>query len=262
MWDKVEQVVKEFSDNKLNEVLNYDEFNRISIVHHSSAIEGSTLTLLETQLLLREGTTAKGKPMEHHLMLQDHLDALNYVLLAAEKKEPVNVLFIRNINAKVMQRTGVVINTVLGSFDSSKGELRKLNVTAGDSYFVNYEKVPSMLNELCDTIQSKINTINSVKDILQLSFDAHYYLVSIHPFADGNGRTSRLLMNYIQQYFKLPLAIVYAEDKKEYIESLKKSREENSPDSFREFMCDQYVRYLNNEIKKSKDQGGKLSFLL
>lgn len=262
MWNKIEQAVNEFNNSKLNEVLNYEEFNKIAIVHHSSAIEGSTLTLLETQLLLQEGTTAKGKPMEHHLMLQDHFKALNHVLLAAEKKEPINTQVICRINADVMQRTGSIINTPLGSFDSSKGELRLLNVTAGDSYFVNYEKVPAMLKELCETIQSKIKNINSVKDILQLSFDAHYYLVSIHPFADGNGRTSRLLMNYIQRYHKLPLAIVHAEDKKEYIEALKKSREENNPESFREFMCGQYVRYLMNEIKKSKEQGGKLSLLL
>ncbi len=88
----------------------------------------------------------------------------------------------------------------------------------------------------------------SVEDQLRLSFSAHFDLVSIHPFYDGNGRTSRLLMNYIQHYFKLPLTIVFKEDKNEYFEALQQSRKLENKAIFQEFMSGQYQKHLQNEI--------------
>ncbi len=262
MWQQVENIISQYQKSNLQSAINFEEFNRIAIVHHSSAIEGSTLTFVETQLLLQEGITAKGKPMEHHLMVQDHYDALKLVLDSAKKKIPVTRIFIQQINAAVMKRTGGIINSAAGSFDSSKGDLRLLSVTAGDTFFVNYQKVPKMLDDLCNEIETKIKTVSSNEEIIKLSFDAHYYFVSIHPFADGNGRTSRLLMNFIQAYHNKPLSIVYTEDKKDYIEALKKTRETEKIAVFREFMCSQYVKYLSEELEKFKKQDRNISFLL
>jgi Fic family protein len=101
---------------------------------------------------------------------------------------------------------------------------------------------------------------------LKLSFDAHYDLVSIHPFGDGNGRTSRLLMNFIQHYHQLPIAPVFREDRADYIEAMTQSREEKSMEPFYEFMGGQYLKYLKSEIAKyqsrqnegiSKDKSGE-----
>ncbi|MFH1004977.1 MAG: Fic family protein [Bacteroidota bacterium] len=160
-----------------------------------------------------------------------------------------------------MKRTGGIVNAAAGTFDTSKGELRLVSVTAGDTFFVNYQKVPQMLDDLCRKIETKIKTVSTNKEVLQLSFDAHYYLVSIHPFGDGNGRTARLLMNFIQSCHNKPLSIVYSEDKKEYIEALTKSREEENPDFFRNFMCNQYVKYLSEQLEKFKKQNKNISFL-
>lgn len=261
MWQQVENIISQFKKSHLQDAINFEEFNRIAIVHHSSAIEGSTLTLLETQLLLQEGITAKGKPLEHHLMVQDHYEALKFVLESAEKKIPAARNFIQKVNSLVMKRTGGMVNASAGTFDSSKGDLRLVSVTAGETFFPNYQKVPRMLDDLCAEIQAKINVVKSVKEVIQLSFDVHYYLVSIHPFADGNGRTSRLLMNFIQAYHNKPLSIVYTEDKKEYIEALQKARETENIDVFREFMCGQYVKYLSEELEKFKRQDKNISFL-
>ena len=63
MWPQVENIILEYQKSNLQSAINFEEFNRIAIVHHSSAIEGSTLNLVETQLLLQEGITAKGKPL-------------------------------------------------------------------------------------------------------------------------------------------------------------------------------------------------------
>lgn len=98
---------------------------------------------------------------------------------------------------------------MLGEIDASQGMFRKGNVSAGGSYFVNYDKVEPYTLSLTKKLQASIEQELTVEEKLQLSFSTHFDLVSIHPFYDGNGRTSRLLMNFIQQYFHLPLAIVY-----------------------------------------------------
>lgn len=91
------------------------------------------------------------------------------------------------------------------------------------------------------------------KDKINLSFDAHFNLVSIHPFYDGNGRTSRLLMNYLQAYYNLPLAIVHNEAKAEYIEALIQTREKDDINIFRAFMSEEYSSFLQGEINKFEE---------
>lgn len=87
--------------------------------------------------------------------------------------------------------------------------------------------------------------------MLNLSFDAHFDLVTVHPFYDGNGRTSRLLMNYLQQRNNLPLGLVFKEDKTDYFEALIETRKQE--DIFRGFMHAQYQKLLIQEIDKFKE---------
>ncbi len=110
-------------------------------MHHSTSIEGSTLTEVETRLLLDEGITPKGKPLIHSLMVKDYYGALKFVLESANAKNLITVEFIQQFNACVMKTTGNVYNTVFGEIDASKGMFRKGNVSAGGSYFPSYDKV-------------------------------------------------------------------------------------------------------------------------
>ena len=101
---------------------------------------------------------------------------------------------------------------------------------------------------------------------LDLSFDAHFNLVSIHPYYDGNGRTSRLLMNFIQAYYGLPLAIVQSENKAAYIQALVDTSEQENIQIFRDFMYDEYTSLLGEEIRKftemkNASKGGGFTFL-
>jgi Fic family protein len=233
---------------KMDEILDFDKFNQYAIVHHSTTIEGSTLTETEAQLLLDEGITPKGKPLMHSLMNIDHLKALQFVIQSAIEKMELSPAFIQSVNAQVMRQTGSIYNTALGTVDSSAGELRKGNVRAGNSYFVNYDKVPELIQKLCLTLNENINKAIEPEDRLHLSFDAHFDLVSIHPFYDGNGRTSRLLMNFIQKYYGLPMGIVFKEDKVAYFEALVKSRQDENLTPFRNFMMEQYKRFLTTEM--------------
>ena len=109
---------------------------------------------------------------------------------------------------------------------------------------------------LWESVNQRIKQVQTLDSIYQLAFDAHFYLVSIHPFADGNGRISRLLMNYILSYHQLPLATIFKEDKLEYYQALEAScpQDDEEPDlcPIRDFMSAQQMKYLSMEIKKYK----------
>ena len=245
-------LIEKFKSLRLSDNIDFDKFNRYAITHHSTTIEGSTLTEIETRLLLDEGITPKGKPLLHSLMVQDHYKALLFIINASKEKILITHEFIQQINSIVMKQTGNIYNTVLGNIDSSKGEFRKGNVSAGNSYFVSYDKVEGLVKKLCTGINEKLSG-PSITEQLNISFDAHFDLVTIHPFYDGNGRASRLLMNYLQLLFQLPMCIVFKEDKSEYFESLVQTRQKEDITVFRKFMYDQYAKYLRLEIEKFEE---------
>ena len=258
--NQLNQILTQWQELKLHEILDFDKFNQYAIVHHSTTIEGSTLTETETQLLLDEGVTPKGKPLVHSLMNIDHLKALKFIVQTAGNREPVSLPFIQAINARVMRQTGSVYNTAFGTIDSTSGAFRKGNVRAGNSYFANYDKVPGLVEKLCVALNERLNVDMSPEAQLNLSFNAHFDLVTIHPFYDGNGRTSRLLMNYIQSFFGLPMGIVFKEDKADYFEALVQSREKEDLSIFRQFMMEHYLRFLSIEIDqfgRAKGQKGR-----
>jgi Fic family protein len=247
------KLIEEYYSLGITDVIDYNRFNLIAIDHHSTRIEGSTLTEVEAQVLINEGRTPNGKPLEESLMVTDHHAALLLTLENAVSKKTLTIALLNNINALVMKSTGKVYNTMLGTIDSSTGAFRKGNVTAGISYFPNFDKVESLTKELVKKLNSAMNSPLSKDEQLNLSFDAHFNLVSIHPYYDGNGRTSRLLMNYIQAYYGLPLAIVQSENKAAYIQALVDTREQENIQIFRDFMAAEYAYLLKREIEKFKE---------
>ena len=107
------------------------------------------------------------------------------------------------------------------------------------------------LEELCNHINQRrealIKSPNAI-DAYLLSFDAHNILVTIHPWVDGNGRMSRLIMNHLQFEFGLVPAKIIKEDKAQYIEALNESREEEAMAPFQKFMLKEHTQNLRNEI--------------
>ena len=245
----LEENIKIYQSLELDEVIDHQKFSEYALTHHSTSIEGSTLTKEDTRLLLDEGVTPKGKPLEHSLMVKDHYEALQFTLMNARAKKPVTVKLIQKIAGLVLKNTGKTYNTVLGNIDSSKGEFRKGNVSAGDSYFVNYDKVEPYTKKLVDHLQKEMASPKTMTEAIELANAAHFDLVSIHPFYDGNGRTSRLLMNYIQAWYNLPLANVFREDRGDYYKALTDSRKKEDINIFQDFMKQQYNKLMKAEIK-------------
>lgn len=246
-------LIEKFQSLNLSAIIDFDKFNGYAITHHSTTIEGSTLTETETTLLLDEGITPAGKPLLHSLMVQDLHNALLFITEKVKTGITITPGFIQQINAAVMKQTGSIYQTVFGELDATKGVFRKGNVSAGNTYFVGYEKVEPLVTKLCNGINEKIVGAKTVTEKLHICFDAHFDLVTIHPFYDGNGRTSRLLMNYLELYFSLPPGIVFKEDKAAYFEALQQTRKEEDINIFRTFMFIQYAKYLQQEIDKFEE---------
>ena len=252
VWQEIEQLYQEFQKLGISESVDYDKYYLYSLITHSTAIEGSTLTEVETQMLFDEGLTAKGKPLVYHLMNEDLKKAYELAKDESKLKIPVTPVFLQKLNAALMRTTGSTYNVMGGSFDSSKGDFRLCGVTAGFGGFsyMNYLKVPAKVDELCALLQEKQKTVGTLREQYELSFNAHLNLVTIHPWVDGNGRTARLLMNYIQFCHNLFPTKVFIEDREEYILSLRQSQEEENNRYFLDFMFGQLKKSLLLEIEK------------
>jgi Fic family protein len=256
IWQDIETALTQYKALRLNEVVDYEKYALYSIITHSTAIEGSTLTEEETRLLLDDGLTAKGKPLIHHLMNEDLRAAYTCALQAAKEKKPVTVQFLRELNALVMKSTGSVIHSAGGDFNSSKGDFRLCNVTAGRSgtTYLNYTKVPAQVAGFVEDLQKNIPQSADMETLYNFTFDAHFNLVTIHPWVDGNGRTSRLLMNYLQFFQDAVPVKVFSEDKADYIAALVESQKTNAPEPFRNFMATQFLKMLKQEIAENRDK--------
>ncbi|MCL1834278.1 MAG: Fic family protein, partial [Leptospirales bacterium] len=200
--------------------------------------------------LLDIGKPAKKREFLHNLMVFDHHKALLYIVEAAKRKEKITEKQIQNISAMVMKNTGYQYNTAAGDFDAGKGEYRLVGVHAGKRTFPDYRKVPVLMKKLIEYIDTEQKKKNI--DALQFAFEVHFRFVSIHPFADGNGRVARLLMNYILAYYGLPMLIVSKADRLKYIDILYNAQENGNMTPFYEFMLQQYIRFLKHEIKRYK----------
>ena len=241
----------------IQEQIDYDKFYMYSIIAHSTAIEGSTLTEVEAQLLFDEDITSSKRTMMEQLMNLDLKVAYEYGRRWIMRHEPITVDWLILLASKVMAHTGNEYSTMGGNFSAAKGELRKLNVSAGmgGRSYVSYLKVPERLESFCEELNGRRKSIDAadVSAVYDLSFWAHYELVTIHPWADGNGRTSRLLMNLLQMEFGLLPTKVQKEDKAAYIQALIDTREEEDIVIFQNYMACLQIQHLKTEIGQYQD---------
>lgn len=232
--------------------IDYDKFYLYSIIVHSTAIEGSTVTEVEAQLLFDEGITSNKRTMVEQMMNLDLKVAYEYGRKWIKRHEPITVDWLITLAAKVMARTGSEYSALGGNFSAAKGEIRKLNVTAGlgGKSYMSYLKVPERLATFCEELNRRRKAIDptDVCAVYDLSFWAHYELVTIHPWADGNGRTSRLLMNLLQMEFDVLPTKVLKEDKATYIQSLIDTREAEDIALFQNCIATLHAQHLRTDI--------------
>lgn len=255
IYNELNNVLQEFNRLGIAEQFDFQKLYLYSIITHSTAIEGSTVTEIENTLMFDEGIVPGGHNVTEQMMNLDLKRAYDYVNGLLDKKPSITVDFLKHLSALVMRNTGSSYTTALGSFDSSAGDLRMVNVSAsrGGKSYLNYQKVPQHLEAFCKWLNAeRRKPFIDAAAIYALSFEAHYRLVSIHPWVDGNGRTCRLLMNMIQMEKGLLPSILKKENKAKYIEALAMSQDSEDSTVFVEFMMDSMVAFIRQSIEEFK----------
>jgi len=190
---------------------NLEHFYDVEITYTSNAIEGNTLSPVETTLVLEQGVTISGKPLKDHLEALDHYDAIRYVRELARENMPLTESDVRNLHRLVMQRSRP---DIAGRY----AELaRYVRTETGRHEFPSPAEIPALMGDFAKWLQSSPATPES-------AFTAHLRLVDIHPFNDGNGRTARLLMNLILILAGYPPVSVRPEDRPDYVRALQQSQ--------------------------------------
>jgi len=214
-------------------VKNLEEWFLIELTYTSNALEGNTLTRKETAAVVEKGLTIGGKSLVEHLEATNHAKALTDIIaLAGSKTSDLTENDILTIH-----------NTILrGIDDENAGHYRSIPVRISGSPFVlpNPKRVP-------DHMQNFISEITAENDLhpVELATKAHYHLVTIHPFVDGNGRTARLLMNLILMQHGYPPALIRTRDRMKYISSLEKAQLGGSITDYHKVIFDAANRSLD-----------------
>lgn len=260
-------LVERYRELGIDRQIDYDKFYLYSIITHSTAIEGSTITEVENQLLFDQGITAAGKTLSEQMMNLDLKHAYEKCISLASSHADITVDLLKDLSSIVMKNTGSEYKTAMGDFSSARGELRLLNVTAGigGRSYMSYTKVPGKLASFCSSLNDRRKSCNTedIAALYDMSFDAHYNLVTIHPWADGNGRMARLLMNHLQFEFGLIPTKVTKESKEGYIKALIDTRENDDLGIFRDFMTDMMIANLKHDIdafiRSTEERDGETS---
>jgi Fic family protein len=160
IWAAIEEETKLYNSLRLMDIIDYEKFYLYSLITHSTAIEGSTLTELDTQLLFDDGITAKGKPLVHHLMNTDLKNSYEFAISKANEKTTISVSFLKELNALVMKSTGSVVNVIGGTFDSSEGDFRLCGVTAPFREFMAQQLLKTLKEETTNYMHSQDQEMN------------------------------------------------------------------------------------------------------
>ena len=190
-------------------VRNLDGWFRVELTYTSNALEGNTLSRRETAVVLEKGLTVGGKSLKEHLEATNHARALDFVqsLVGGKGRRTVSERDLLRLHELVLE----------GIDEANAGRYRDVAVRIAGSTVVlpNPRKVPELMTQFCGWLRSGA-------DLHPVAFaaEAHYRLVTIHPFIDGNGRTARLLMNLLLLMRGYPPAIIRPRDRVAYLGAL------------------------------------------
>ncbi|RNL81712.1 Fic family protein [Sinomicrobium pectinilyticum] len=188
----------------------------IEWTYNSNSIEGNTLSLRETQMVLQEGITIKGKSLREHFEAKNHESAIHHLYTLVE-----NTTYALK-SSDILSLHGYILRSIEDEF---AGRLRNGGVRISGANFTppNAKKVSGLLDELIDFVQNNPAGLNDI----ELATVFHHKFVWIHPFFDGNGRTVRLAMNLLLMRKGFPPAIILKNDRKKYYEALNQANRGN-----------------------------------
>jgi Fic family protein len=233
---------------------------RLDWNYHSNHLEGNSLTYGETKALILHGITAQGKPLKDHTEVEGHNEAVKWVYEIAKDDRPLTESFIRELHTlllvkpyKVRAETADGIPTwkvvQVGRYKESNNHV--FTKTGERQEFVNFQDTPKAMQDLMDWYKVEKSKLDVNPIFLATAF--HHKFIAIHPFDDGNGRTVRLLMNYILMQFGYPPVIIKTEDKDSYFSVLQVANAGNI-EPFFEFIANNLSRSLQLMIAGAKGE--------
>jgi Fic family protein len=202
-------------------LLGLQKFYDVGLTYTSNAIEGNTLTLRETAELIEHGITVGGKPLRDHLEALDHYNAVLWMRELAAKTTAIDEATVRELHRRIVARSQPEIAGIYSTYPR--------RIAGSPVVFPNAVKIPRLMKE-CGEWLAKAEPVPAT------SFEAHFRLVAIHPFADGNGRTARLLMNLLLLRGGYPPVAVRPEERKIYLDTLEHASMREDLKPFQIFM--------------------------
>jgi Fic family protein len=215
------------------------EWFKIELTYSSNAIEGNTLTRMETALVIEKGITIGGKRLKEHLEATNHAKAFDFILSLLNRQSI--------LESDILAIHRIILSNIEEEY-AGKYRENRVKISGSDVIFPNYQKIPELISKMCGLINDDIHPLDKV-------LFAHYELVTIHPFIDGNGRTARLLMNLILMQNGYPPAIIRPKDRLQYLKALEEGQLGGSQDSYKVFMLksidrstDIYINSVENKV--------------
>lgn len=235
--------------NKDNQkVLN--KWLKTELAYTSNAIEGNTLTRRETELAIEEQITTGAKPINDYLEARNHANAFDFICHAVKNKVKIDEDYVLQIHKIILS----------GIDDTNAGFYRSVRVRISGSQTIlpNPLKVPDLMREFGKWLLEKSD------DVLLKAIEAHYRLVSIHPFVDGNGRTARLFLNSMLLESGYAPIIIRKIDRKRYLSALETYQTKENSEPYYRFMLTALNRSLKMmidllDIEKAEPQGKLLT---
>lgn len=243
-YDKLLQLYNENVRNRFR-ADQYLEYNEILFSAHSCGIEGNTFSVNDTRDLKEKGIGLKllNKSLFEAYEILDHFNAYEYLMS--------NITVPLSEELLIETQRLVTCNTIEYAKKYKPGEYTKEQMGAGDTIFPDFEtsikSIPILLQKTQEAIDAKSS------HPVEISAKFHQYFIYLHPFPDGNGRTGRLLSNFILAKFGHPLVIIKKEDKEQYIQALKTTKKHQDMDVITDFFCTVSIKRMRDEILQQKN---------
>ncbi len=226
--------------------------------YHSNHLEGNSLSYGETKALLLFGITAQGKPLKDHFEIKGHNEAITLVLDVVNENRPITENFIRELHSLLLKESYEVDAITpdgkptkkLVSVGEYKTTPNHVKTKTGEIFrFATPEETPALMSDLISWYREK--SIDPKSNPIRLAAWFHYKFIQIHPFDDGNGRTARILMNFILMKFGYPPTIIKTQQREEYFSVLRQA-DAGLIEPFINFITTSLIQSLELMIKASK----------
>ena len=228
------------------------EYNEILFSAHSCAIEGNSFTVDDTRILREQGMAMipVGRSLLECNEMADHFRAFDYMV--SQLEHPFDETLLKEVNRLVTEHT-----LAYRAPGSIAGEYTTEDMAAGDTVFGDHE---TLIAHVPSLMMSTEKAIGDGLHPLIVAAKWHGYYEYLHPFRDGNGRTGRLLSNFILLRAGHPLLIIELKDRSEYISALKQIRTEGSDEYLIEFFFKTAIRQMKNELYQKRKNSLPMMF--